>query len=652
MADFAELVEGHLSELVIEALATQRDDLVGKDALAHRAACDACAQRVSETIGELAFVSTALRVDLSDAALDALVCGALETTQIEPVAAVVTIAAVAAPAAAVFRPSRGALFGAALLAAAAAIVLGVLSLDGLPSIGGVLAFAHDVRAVGGAIDRLVSLLVPGGWGALALLLSLLLGALLVPLRVLLGSGRARVDLLSRVSGLTLGVWLAVGFVPRAQALDFVGDWPADEHLTVVAANVPASVALERAAQAAGLGFVGALAVDPPTHLRVRDASLREVVRVVLGNDAALVAERTSTLLIVRRAALPAATAVHGAATPVIADVPNIVLPSANVTPQVEVPAVSGAVPRPPPPAVQAASPPPVSALARRDARDRASFGGNVVVSAGEVVASVVTMGGNATIDGVVLGDVVTMGGGAHVRRSGVVHGEIVAMGGEVRVDEGALAPQRVQLTAMPDGIAARGTGYDAPADDVDDAAAADDDQVHDSQELDTASAAATAAAGALAEWLSETFASASRHALLFLFGLLLLGTVPARLDALTRAVAALPVRAAVTGFVAGLAGVILAVVLVITIVGIPGAVVLGLSLAVGTYAGLVAVAAVIGRILPIRALDARPVLQLAAGVLVLFVVARVPVLGGLASFVAAMVGLGAVVATRAGTRAA
>lgn len=594
MADFAELVDGHLSELAIEALATQRDDLVGKDALAHRAACDACAQRVSETVRELAFVSTALRVDLSAAALDALVRGALETTRIEPVSA---------PAMAVFRPSRGALLGAASLAAVAAIALGVLSLDRLPSIGAVLAFAHDVRAVGGAIDRLVSLLVPGGWGALGLLLSLLLGALLVPLRVLLAQGRARVDVLSRVGGLTLGVWLALSFVPRAHALEFAGDWPADEHLSVVAENVPASVALERAAQAAGLGFVGALSVDPPTHLRVRGASLREIVIVVLGNDAALVAERTSSLLIVRRATAPEGTA----------------------------------------------SPPPVSALARREARDRASFGGDVVVSAGEVVASVVTMGGNATIDGVVLGDVVTLGGGAHVRRAGVVHGEIVAMGGEVRVDDGAHAAQRVQFTATPDGIAARGNGYDAPADDAD---AADDDYAHDSSERDTASAAATAAAGALAEWLGETFASASRHALLFLFGLLLLGTVPTRLDALTRAVAALPVRAAVTGFVAGLASVILAVVLVITIVGIPGAVVLGLSLAVGTYAGLVAVAAVIGRVLPIRALDARPVLQLAAGVLVLFVVARVPVLGGLVSFVAAMVGLGAVVATRAGTRAA
>jgi len=594
MADFAKLVDGHLSELAIEALATQRDDLVGKDALAHRAACDACAQRVSETVREFAFVSTALRVDLSAAALDALVRGALETTRIEPVSA---------PAMAVFRPSRGALLGAASLAAVAAIALGVLSLDRLPSIGAVLAFAHDVRAVGGAIDRLVSLLVPGGWGALGLLLSLLLGALLVPLRVLLAQGRARVDVLSRVGGLTLGVWLALSFVPRAHALEFAGDWPADEHLSVVAENVPASVALERAAQAAGLGFVGALSVDPPTHLRVRGASLREIVIVVLGNDAALVAERTSSLLIVRRATAPEGIA----------------------------------------------SPPPVSALARRGARDRASFGDDVVVSAGEVVASVVTMGGNATIDGVVLGDVVTLGGGAHVRRAGVVHGEIVAMGGEVRVDDGAHAAQRVQFTATPDGIAARGNGYDAPAADAD---AADDDYAHDSSERDTASAAATAAAGALAEWLGETFASASRHALLFLFGLLLLGTVPTRLDALTRAVAALPVRAAVTGFVAGLASVILAVVLVITIVGIPGAVVLGLSLAVGTYAGLVAVAAVIGRVLPMRALDARPVLQLAAGVLVLFVVARVPVLGGLVSFVAAMVGLGAIVATRAGTRAA
>ena len=288
-----------------------------------------------------------------------------------------------------------------------------------------------------------------------------------------------------------------------------------------------------------------------------------------------------------------------------------------------------------------ASSPPASAASRRDARDRVSFGGNVTVRSGEVVESVVTMGGDATIEGEVLRDVVTMGGDVRVRRGAVVHGEIVAMGGEVKVDEGAQASARVELGATSHGLTVRGRD----AHDDEDAEARVDDASA------TAANAAASAAGELAEWLRETLASASRHALLFLFGLLLLGLAPARLDEVTRTVAALPTRAGATGALSAVAALVLGVVLTITLVGIPGAILLALVTAVGVYAGLVAVAAVLGRLLPVPALAARPVLQLAAGVLALFLVSRVPIVGGLAPLVAALVGLGAVVITRGGTRA-
>ena len=652
MQDWAELVEGHLSELALEALADDRADLLAPELRAHLAACDACRARAEDArlaLSELsATLSAELRVPLDDAALDALVRGALDALPAEHLASAASLApaslapASLAPAslapvslAPMPRPSRRALLVAAALGALTSLLLGVLSLDGLPSLGEVLSSAHEARVLSQAMNQLVGALVPGGWGTLALVLSALLAALLVPLRALVLPQRSPRGALARAAALTLGVLLCAGAgelcVPHARALDFTGEWPEHERLTVVAEGVPASVALERAAQAAGLGFVGALASDPPTHLRVRDASLRDVLKAVLGSDAPLVAERTATLLIVRaRPAAPVA---------VVASAPPTVTASAPPPVTSAPPTATASTPPPAPATAPAATP--ASAAARRDARDRVSFGGNVTVRSGEVVESVVTMGGDATIEGEVLRDVVTMGGDVRVRRGAVVHGEIVAMGGEVKVDEGAQASARVELGATSHGLTVRGRD----AHDDEDAEARVDDASA------TAANAAASAAGELAEWLRETLASASRHALLFLFGLLLLGLAPARLDEVTRTVAALPTRAGATGALSAVAALVLGVVLTITLVGIPGAILLALVTAVGVYAGLVAVAAVLGRLLPVPALAARPVLQLAAGVLALFLVSRVPIVGGLAPLVAALVGLGAVVITRGGTRA-
>ena len=111
-----------------------------------------------------------------------------------------------------------------------------------------------------------------------------------------------------------------------------------------------------------------------------------------------------------------------------------------------------------------------------------------------------------------------------------------------------------------------------------------------------------------------------------------------------------PLRALASGFLGLVAGAVLTVVLVITIVGIPGAIVLALGGFLAAYAGLATAASVLGAALPVPALKERPVLQLAVGILVLFLVSRVPVVGPLLGFLAMMIGLGAVLITRAGQR--
>jgi hypothetical protein len=152
-------------------------------------------------------------------------------------------------------------------------------------------------------------------------------------------------------------------------------------------------------------------------------------------------------------------------------------------------------------------------------------------------------------------------------------------------------------------------------------------------------------------WLAETSESLTRFALLFLLGLFLLGLAPGRVRTVQAQIAAAPLRALANGFLGAIGGSVFALVLAITIIGIPAAIVVALALASATYAGLAASAAVVGGILPVAALRDRPVLQLAAGVLVLFVASRVPIVGPLLTMGATLIGLGAVVLTRAGDRA-
>lgn len=610
------LIDGHLAEAAIEALASDRGDLLDAGARAHHGACAECGARVRDAQQQRAAIDAAFEPPdgaLSDALDRALIDAGLS----EDALSAMVRTAIDAPDAAAPSPapvSGRSLTWAFALGSIAAVALGLLSLDGLPSISGSLSSVARLWTLGSATSRLVQGTLPGGWASVALGLSLLLLGLIAPLRRLLASPHPTV-----ASAAALLLLASLGVAAPAHALDFTGTWPEEEALTVVADDVPASIALEEAATAAGLGFVGALSDDPHTHLRVRGASLREVVIAVLGPDAPYVVDRSATLLSIRPALAARPTPNPATANPATA---NPTTPS-PATPSPATPSPPN-TPTPNPPTASAR--PVVDEAARRNARDRASFGGNVRVGPGEVVASVVTMGGNADIEGVVLQDVVSMGGNVHVHPTGSVRGEIVTMGGEVQVDTGAdVTPEAVQTTDPhwgewePWGDGA--SEHDGPGD-------------------------------ALMAWAGDTLASGARHALLFLFGLLLLGLSPARLGMVTSTLRTLPGRSILTGTLSAAASVVLALVLLITVIGIPGAVVLALAAAVAAYAGLVAVAMILGHTLPVPALKDKPVLQLGAGVAIFFVASLVPFFGGLAVFIAGLFGFGAVVLTRAGTRAA
>jgi hypothetical protein len=158
--------------------------------------------------------------------------------------------------------------------------------------------------------------------------------------------------------------------------------------------------------------------------------------------------------------------------------------------------------------------------------------------------------------------------------------------------------------------------------------------------------AAPSARSARWSWVGTALSGLASFTLLFLFGLLLQGLARDRMSALHVVIVRDPVRAGATGALAGLAAVAATAVLAITIVGIPVAVLVALALCAAVYVGLAAVAAVIGALLPTDKLRDKPVLQLFAGVAVLYVASLVPGVGTVALCAAGLVGLGAVVLTR------
>lgn len=614
--------DGHLSEAALEAWSAGREDLVDAAARAHLTGCAACSQRLEEARHEQHFVAEALKIELPAAELDALIAHAL-TVRPEP------------------RSSPRSLGVAAVIGSLAALVLGGLALwdVGAPTPGDVLDRLGHARTLLDASDRVVTAAIPGGWAVLALALSAFLVLLAAPLRALV-LGR---PLGMRTAAAAL-VLLGLVPAPRALALDFTGTWPEEERITLAAADVPASVALERAAAAAGLGFVGVLASDPVVHVRVSNASLRDVVSAIVGADAPLVCERTATLLVVRAAPSPGVPASETLPPPPLpAGPPEPPEPPVPPSPpSVLVPSLSPVPPTPPVPAPPIAAPgvpsvPPPSPRAGNDgrARERFSLGGDVVVARGEVVESAVAMGGDVTIEGEVLRDAVAMGGDLTIRQGGRVNGEATSLGGDVHVEPGAVV--RGETVSLGGEVEVAEGAETGPIEEI------------DREDLE---AAEERPSTALATWVSDTFASGARHALLFLFGLLLLGVWPSRLDLLVRGVVELPGRTALTGGLGMIAAVVLGLVLVITIVGIPGAILLALASALAVYAGLVAVAVVVGKALPLPALKDSPVLQLGAGILAFFVASRVPVVGDLIVLVAGLLGFGAVILTRAGSRPA
>jgi hypothetical protein len=139
-----------------------------------------------------------------------------------------------------------------------------------------------------------------------------------------------------------------------------------------------------------------------------------------------------------------------------------------------------------------------------------------------------------------------------------------------------------------------------------------------------------------------------QFALFFGLGFLLMMFAPERMKAIEATIRAEPAKNGLTGLIGLFAAVPATLLLVVTLVGIPVAMLMWLALALIIPVGLAAVANLLGAALPTGPLRRTQATVLAVGLLVLMLVKSIPVLGGLLLAVAVAVSLGAIIRTRFG----
>ncbi|HJL20398.1 MAG TPA: hypothetical protein RMH99_32320 [Sandaracinaceae bacterium LLY-WYZ-13_1] len=626
----------HLDEMALEALANDREDLVDEAALAHLDTCEACAERVALEAEAASDASVALRRAMPELdELDAMVARAMEKAPEDALDGALAVA-----------PTRRSLWIGAGLGGLAATVLAILSAPRVGTLGGLGAAGRQLLTLGRAADRVVQSVMPGGWVALGLIGLVVALLLVVPMRWLLNGKPSRGAGL--LTGTIAAALLAVvsGLASPAHAYRVEGAWPEPQPtVTLDVENVPTSEALRRAVEAAGLGVVVRLPDDPPVTLHVQEAPLDEVIEALLG-DRDVVVRPGESLITVRDApageaepdgeetaevdvetaaeeppteavSSPGAPALVAGADEAEGQVDGVRAIRDEIEREIEREIrrdVGGALPEAPPAGVA----------------DRTTFGNGVEIGRDEQVRGVYTMGGDARVLGRAFGDVVTFGGDADI--DGEVVGNVTTMGGDIALGERARV--HGDLNAMGGDIE-RHEG------------AVVHGRVLSAREHESASDAScdTGHPGAEEGPSQDVLRSALWNVVLFLVGLVLLGVSRNRLVTLRSELAARPVRNAFGGLFGMLAGGVLIFVLTLTLIGLPGAIVLAGLLFAGYWLGWITAAWWLGSVLPLPLLKDRPVLQLAVGVAALFVVGLVPVLGDLILFVAALAGLGAVIAT-------
>lgn len=261
-----------------------------------------------------------------------------------------------------------------------------------------------------------------------------------------------------------------------------------------------------------------------------------------------------------------------------------------------------------------------SGVVVKDGSDLTVMGQRAVVGPDEVVDDVTVMGGSIEIEGHVTGDLSVMGGSATLKKGARVDGDALAMGGVLTVEPGVEIDGDLGVL----GGVLRGQ--------------------ENAKVKGKVNAVGTDSEGQGNRSLAERFTNAT---LLFFLGVIFFALAMPRMEAVRVEVAARPMRSLALGIVGPLLALLAIIGASITVIGIPFAA-LGTVLAVIlAMAGTTAALGVIGKMVYGHR-SQNPYVQLAIGCALFLVVGLIPVLGGLVQVVTVLVGIGAVVSTRAG----
>lgn len=237
-------------------------------------------------------------------------------------------------------------------------------------------------------------------------------------------------------------------------------------------------------------------------------------------------------------------------------------------------------------------------------------GETVIVPQGAEVKSAVAVGGSVIISGKVQEDVVAIGGDVTLQDGATVGGDVVTVGGLVHKNPVAVIKGNIVEVKLPAAMVTKGLGW------------------------------------------GLAFMSLLSFVAFLVLAVILAAVFPGQLGLVSYYVERQPGHALLWGFLTCLATPAAILLLILTIFGIPFIPVLLLLLGAAFVFGYVAIAQLLGK-LSLKAFKVRGkpmAFEIVTGLVILFLVGFLPILGWIIKALAGLAGLGAVVVTKFGTR--